>query len=81
MFLTVVQTVDAIVGKPEGRNVAGHKKCDTCWREKAIMVLIGGEEMSVLFKQVEEVTDLGPRVGFLFKNFKSLNSSFLAYDI
>ena len=50
MFLTVVQTVDALAGKPEGRNVAGHKKCDTCWREKAIMVLIGGEEMSVLFK-------------------------------
>ena len=57
MLFNVALTVDDHAGQPEGRKAVGHKNCDTCRREKAIMVLMGGEEMSNLFKQVGVMVD------------------------
>ena len=67
LFLTAAETVDKHMGDPAGRGEAGHTVCTTCKQEKAIIVLLGGEEMSELFERVGYVTDEDSYVGAMDK--------------
>ena len=46
LFLTAVNTVDTHTGDPGERGNADHKVCNSCKQKKAIIVLLGGEEMN-----------------------------------
>ena len=67
LFLTAVNTVDTHTGDPGERGSAEHKVCNSCKQEKAIIVLLGGEEMNELFEQVGVVTDEDTYVGAMDK--------------
>ena len=57
LFLTAAETVDRHMGEPAERGNAGHTVCTRCQQEKAIIVILGGEEMNELFEHVGVVTD------------------------
>ena len=55
LFFDAAQTVVEHTGDPAGREDVAHTVCDSCRQEKAIVVILGGEEMDKLFKQVGTV--------------------------
>ena len=74
LFLTAVNTVDTHTGDPGERGDTEHKVCNSCKQEKAIIVLLGGEEMSELFEHVGVVTDRDSYVGAMDKVEQGIKS-------
>ena len=57
IFLTALQVTSQHTGAVAGRAEVGHKVCPRCKQERAIVMLIGGDEMERLFLKVGEVED------------------------
>ena len=57
LFFTAAQVVGAYTGDPVGRHEEAHTACNSCKQEKAMMVMLGGEEMKKLFKHVGGVVE------------------------
>ena len=55
LFFTAAQVVGAHTGDPVGRHEEAHTACNSCKQEKAMMVMLGGEEMIEIFEYVGEV--------------------------
>ena len=45
LFFTVVQVAGAHTGEPPVRHDKAKTECNSCKQEKAMMVMLGGEEM------------------------------------
>ena len=57
LFFTAAKAVEAHTGDPAGRSAQGHAVCTSCRQEKAMVVMLGGEEMNKLFQYVGKVLD------------------------
>ena len=57
LFFTAAKAVEAHTGDPAGRSTQGHAVCTSCRQEKAMVVMLGGEEMNKLFEHVGKVLD------------------------
>ena len=67
LFFTAAQAVEAHTGDPADRSAAEHTVCTSCRQEKAMTVMLGGEEMNKLFEHVGDVTDEDSYVGAMNK--------------
>ena len=56
LIFTTAQVVGAHTGDPAGRSYEAHTVCNSCKQEKAMVVMLGGEEMKKLFEHVGGVT-------------------------
>ena len=52
MFYTAAQVVGEHTGAQAGRSHEAHAACNSCKQEKAMVVMLGGEEMKKLFEHV-----------------------------
>ena len=57
LFFKAAKAVEAHTGDPAGRSAQGHRACPSCEQEKAIVIMVGGEEMNKLFQHVGKVLD------------------------
>ena len=57
LFFTAAQAMGVHTGDPAGREEAEHTVCASCRQEKAMIVMLGGEEMHKLFEHVGKVTE------------------------
>ena len=67
LFFTAAQAVEAHTGDPAGRSAVGHTVCTSCRQEKAMVVMLGGEEMNKLFEHVGGVIDGDSYIGAMDK--------------
>ena len=67
LFFTAAQAVGAHTGEPAGREAEGHTVCPSCRQEKAMVVMLGGEEMNKLFEHVGKVIDEDTYIGAMNK--------------
>ena len=57
LFFTAAQVVGEHTGAQAGRSDAAHTACNSCKQEKAMVVMLGGEEMNKLFEHVGGVAE------------------------
>ena len=55
LFFTAAKAVEVHSGNPAGRSAQGHAVCTSCMQEKAMVVMLGGEEMHKQFQHVGKV--------------------------
>ena len=55
LFFTAAKAVEAHTGDPTGREDAAHIVCSSCTQEKAMVVMLGGDDMKKLFEHVGAV--------------------------
>ena len=67
LFFTAAKAVEAHTGDPAGRSTQGHAVCTSCRQEKAMVVMLGGEEMNKLFQHVGKVLDEDTYIGAMEK--------------
>ena len=67
LFFTAAQAVVAHTGEPAGREERTHTVCPSCRQEKAMIVMLGGEEMNRLFEHVGKVIDTDTYIGAMDK--------------
>ena len=55
LSFTAAKAVEVHSGNPAGRSAQGHAVCTSCMQEKAMVVMLGGEEMHKQFQHVGKV--------------------------
>ena len=73
-FFMAAQAVAEHTGDVPGREAEGHRICSSCKQEKALVVILGGDEMDKLFKHVGGVEEQDTYVQAMHKVEKGIKA-------